>query len=131
MAYLQATCAEDILGEIEDEDERQGAAIVTRSLSAPVKQIAKNAGVEGEVVLAKIQSHYPEEPTYGWNARNAEYGDMLEMGVVDAAKITMNALENSASIAGLVLTTECLVTEIPVETTEEQRQQQFDEGYQM
>jgi len=100
--------------------------IVLKSLSAPVKQIAKNAGIEGEVVLAKIQAKYPENKNYGWNARSEEYGDMMEMGVVDPAKVTINALENSASIAGLVLTTECLVTEIPVTKSNRDIQDEFD-----
>jgi chaperonin GroEL len=63
---------------------------------------------------------------YGWNAANNKYCDLMEAGVVDPAKVTINAVENSASVAGLVLTTECLVTEIPVTETEEDRQRRFD-----
>ena len=63
---------------------------------------------------------------YGWNAATNKYGDLMASGVVDPAKVTCNAIENSASVAGLVLTTECLVTEIPVEETEEDRQRRFD-----
>jgi chaperonin GroEL len=63
---------------------------------------------------------------YGWNAANNKYCDLMEAGVVDPAKVTINAVENSASVAGLVLTTECLVTEIPVIETEDDRQRRFD-----
>lgn len=64
---------------------------------------------------------------WGWDAGAMEYCDLYERGVVDAAKVTINAIENSASVAGLVLTTECLVTEIPIELSEEQKQQMFDQ----
>mmetsp|Transcript_38643 Transcript_38643/g.89773 ORF Transcript_38643/g.89773 Transcript_38643/m.89773 type:complete len:101 (+) Transcript_38643:1699-2001(+) len=63
---------------------------------------------------------------YGWNAATSVYCDLFEAGVIDPAKVTINAIENSASVAGLVLTTECLVCEIPVTLTEEQKQAQFD-----
>lgn len=126
LAYLQHSYADKLMAEITDEDEAQGAKIVLKSLSAPVKQIAKNAGIEGEVILAKIKAKFDENRNYGWNARTNEYGDLLEMGVVDPAKVTINALENSASIAGLVLTTECLVTEIPVKKSDADIQAEFD-----
>lgn len=63
---------------------------------------------------------------WGWDANKMEFCDLMERGVLDPAKVTINAIENSASVAGLVLTTECLVTEIPIEMTEEMKQQLFD-----
>ena len=64
---------------------------------------------------------------WGWDAGSMEYCDLFERGVLDPAKVTINAIENSASVAGLVLTTECLVTEIPIEMTEEDKQRLFDQ----
>ena len=64
---------------------------------------------------------------WGWDAGASEYCDLMDRGVLDPAKVTINAIENSASVAGLVLTTECLVTEIPIEMTEEDRQRLFDQ----
>ena len=86
-----------------------GLDIVRRSLLSPVRAIAENAGLEGSVVLAKVQEG---EGNYGFNAATDEYGDMLEAGIVDPTKVVRSALQNAASIAGLLLTTETLVTEI-------------------
>jgi len=94
-----------------DEDERLGVEIMFRSLPAPMKQIAKNAGLEGEVVAEKCRG---KPYGFGYNAATDVYEDLLESGVLDPAKVTINALENAASIAALVLTTEVLITEIPV-----------------
>merc|ERR1712127_203055 len=114
---------------IEDEDERQGALILLRALSAPCMQVAENAGIEGAVVLSKIQNMATEKGFgRGWDANKMEYCDLYERGVIDPAKVTINAIENSASVAGLVLTTECLVTEIPVIMSEEQKQAMFDQS---
>lgn len=81
-----------------------------RSLPAPLKQIAKNAGKEGEVVAENCR-HKPFG--FGYNAATDRYEDLIASGVLDPAKVTINALENAASIAGLVLTTEVLVTDLP------------------
>ena len=81
-----------------------------RSLPAPIKQIAKNAGLEGEVVADKCRN---KPYGFGYNAATDTYEDLLKTGVLDPAKVTINALENAASIAALVLTTEVLITEIP------------------
>src|SRR5687767_10892061 len=87
-----------------------GVAILRRALEAPVRQIAENAGKEGSVVVAAVK----QQPVgHGWDALNDEYGDMFEKGIVDAAKVTRSALQNAASIAGMVLTTETLVTDLP------------------
>merc|ERR1711934_803531 len=80
------------------------------SLSAPIKQISKNAGLEGEVVAEKCRG---KPFGQGYNAATDTYEDLLATGVLDPAKVTINAIENAASIAALVLTTEVLVTEIP------------------
>jgi chaperonin GroEL len=93
-----------------DEDTRLGVEIMFRSLPAPIKQIAKNAGLEGEVVADKCRN---QPYGFGYNAATNTYEDLLSTGVLDPAKVTINAIENSASIAALVLTTEVLVTEIP------------------
>jgi chaperonin GroEL len=93
-----------------DEDERLGVEIMFRSLPAPLKQIAKNAGLEGEVVADKCRN---KPYGFGYNAATDTYEDLLATGVLDPAKVTINALENAASIAALVLTTEVLITEIP------------------
>ncbi len=81
-----------------------------KSLEAPAKQIADNAGSSGEVVVAKIRTLKGGE---GFDALKGEYGDMFKKGIVDAAKVTRSALQNAASIAALVLTTETLVSDIP------------------
>jgi chaperonin GroEL len=95
------------------EDEQIGANIVRRALEEPLRQIAQNAGVEGAVVLAKVRAEKGEN--YGYNAATEEYGDMVKDGVIDPAKVARYALQNAASIAGLMLTTEALVADIPEE----------------
>lgn len=112
---LNLHCDEDLKQSIlsecgEDEDYRLGVEIMFRSLPAPMKQIAKNAGLEGEVVVEKCRG---KPYGFGYNAATGVYEDLLETGVLDPAKVTINALENAASIASLVLTTEVLITEIP------------------
>ena len=90
-------------------DQSTGLNIIRRSLLSPVRAIAENAGMEGSVVVAKVQEG---EGNYGFNAATTEYGDMLEEGVVDPTKVVRSALQNASSIAGLLLTTETLITEI-------------------
>ena len=90
-------------------DEKTGAQIVARALTAPMKQIADNAGLDGGVIITKIRES--EKIGYGFDAYNEVYCDMLECGIVDPAKVTRCALQNSASIASTVLTTEAVVTE--------------------
>jgi chaperonin GroEL len=98
------------LGNLElDGDQETGRDIIRRSLLSPVRAIAENAGMEGSVVVAKIQEG---EGNFGFNAATAEYGDMLEEGIVDPTKVVRSALQNASSIAGLLLTTETLITEI-------------------
>jgi chaperonin GroEL len=127
LAHLQIVMAESIMAAMDGEDERQGAKIVLDALGAPAMQVAENAGIEGAVILAKIQALCEEKGFgHGWDAGPMEFCDLMERGVIDPAKVTINAIENSASVAGLVLTTECLVTEIPVTMTEEEKQAMFD-----
>ena len=92
-----------------DGDQETGLNIIRRSLLSPARAIAENAGMEGSVVVAKLQE---SEGNYGFNAATSEYGDMLEEGVVDPTKVVRSALQNASSIAGLLLTTETLITEI-------------------
>jgi len=94
-----------------DEDEQIGVNIVRRALEEPLRQIAQNAGVEGAVVLSKVRAEKGEN--YGYNAATDTYGDLLKEGVIDPAKVTRIALQNASSIAGLMLTTEALIAEIP------------------
>lgn len=112
---LHMSCDEELKQKIlnacsDDEDERLGVEIMFRSLPAPMKQIAKNAGLEGEVVADKCRN---KPFGFGYNAATDKYEDLLKTGVLDPAKVTINALENAASIAALVLTTEVLITELP------------------
>jgi len=93
-----------------DGDELVGVGIVKRALEEPARQIAHNAGFEGAVVIGKIRESKDEH--FGFNADSGEYGDMVKMGVIDPAKVTRLALQNAASIAGLMLTTEALVAEL-------------------
>ncbi len=92
-------------------DERTGAAILERALEEPIRIIAENAGQEGSVVVENIRNN--KSKTYGYDARDDVYVDVLKAGIIDPAKVTRSALENAASIAAMVLTTETLVTEIP------------------
>jgi chaperonin GroEL len=127
LAYLQDAMWDEVLDAMPDDDERQGAKILMSSLGAPCMQVATNAGIEGAVVLAKVQQHAKDNGFgWGWNAATFVYEDLFAAGVLDPAKVTINAVDNSASVAGMVLTTECLVTEIPIELTEEEKQAMYD-----
>ncbi len=92
------------------DEELTGALIVSRALVAPLKRIAENAGQNGAVVAERVKE---KDFNYGYNAANNEYVDMLEAGIVDPAKVTRSALQNAASIAAMVLTTECIVVDMP------------------
>ncbi len=94
-----------------DGDEKTGAQIVLKSLEEPVRQIAANAGIEGSVIVDKLKTK--GQVGYGYNALTGVYGDMIELGIVDPAKVTRSALQNAASVASTVLTTESLVADIP------------------
>ena len=92
-------------------DERTGARIVLKALEAPLRQIAQNAGLEGSVIIDKILSS--GKSNYGFDAQKEQYCDMIEAGIVDPTKVTRSALENAASVASMVLTTESLVADEP------------------
>ena len=92
-------------------DERTGVKIVVRALEEPMRQVAINAGLDGSVVVDKVRRS--KKNGYGFNVFTEEYCDMIEAGVVDPAKVTHSALQNAASVAAMVLTTESLVTDIP------------------
>ena len=92
-------------------DEKTGAAIVLKALEEPVRQIAANAGIEGSIIVDKLKTK--AQVGYGYNALTDVYGDMIELGIVDPAKVTRSALQNASSVASVVLTTESLVADIP------------------
>jgi len=94
----------------DNDDERIGVDIVKRAVEYPTRALAANAGVEGSVVVMEVKKRKGNE---GYNVSTGEYEDLVKAGVVDPKKVTRTALQNAASIAGLLLTTECLITEIP------------------
>jgi chaperonin GroEL len=93
-------------------DEKTGAEIVARAIEAPLRQLAANAGVEGALIVAEVKKG---TGNHGYNVATAKYEDLIKAGVVDPAKVTRSALQNAASISGLLLTTECLISDIPKE----------------
>lgn len=115
-ALINAMAAvEKLIAKLEG-DEKTGAKIVLRALEEPVRQIAANAGLEGSVIIENIRKNTKNKKTYGFDAFKGEYTDMIESGIVDPAKVTRSALQNAASVAAMVLTTESLVTDIKEET---------------
>ncbi len=96
---------------VDNEDEQIGVNIVKKALESPVKQIADNAGIEGSIVVEEIKKN--DDPNFGFNAATLEYGDMYKEGIIDPVKVVRCALQNAASVAGLMLTTECAIVEIP------------------
>ena len=96
---------------LDDADEQIGVRIIERALEEPIRQISQNAGVEGSIVVAKVREN--ESNSFGYNARTDEYEDLVQAGVIDPTKVTRTALQNAASIAGLLLTTESVVVERP------------------
>jgi chaperonin GroEL len=94
-------------------DEATGIQIVFRAVESPLRTIVENAGLEGSVVVAKVSEGKGD---YGYNAKTDEYVDMLKAGIIDPKKVTRVALENAASVAGMILTTECALVEIKEDT---------------
>ena len=108
VAMIRARAALDkVQGDNPDQD--QGVQIARQAMQEPLKQIVTNAGHEGSVILAKVEEG---KDSFGYNAATSEYGDMLKMGILDPTKVTRTALQNASSIAGLMITTECMVTEL-------------------
>ncbi|MBN2759259.1 MAG: chaperonin GroEL, partial [Rhodobacteraceae bacterium] len=95
----------------ENADQTVGIGIVRRAIEAPLRQIAENAGVDGSVVAGKIRES--EDKTFGFNAQTGEYGDMFKFGVIDPAKVVRTALQDAASVAGLLITTEAMIADKP------------------
>ncbi|MBP1148484.1 MULTISPECIES: chaperonin GroEL [Methylocaldum] len=109
VAFIRAQNAlKDLQGK--NHDQTVGIAILRRSIEEPLRQIVTNAGEEASVVLNRVQGG---EGTFGYNAATGEYGDMIQMGILDPTKVTRSALQNAASVAGLMLTTEAMVAEQP------------------
>ncbi|MCB1510105.1 MAG: chaperonin GroEL, partial [Hyphomicrobiaceae bacterium] len=109
VCLLKASAAISVEGE--NDDQEAGIAIVRRALQAPIRQIAENAGVEGSIVVGKVLE--TRGASFGYDAQNEEYGDMVEKGIIDPAKVVRTALQDAASIAGLLITTEAGVAESP------------------
>jgi chaperonin GroEL len=105
-----ASAVEDVIKKLEG-DEKIGATIIRRAIEEPLRMIVSNAGEEGAVVIGKI--HESKEPNFGYNAATGVYEDLVKAGVIDPTKVTRTALQNAASIAGLMLTTEAMISDIP------------------
>ena len=124
VAFIRAISAiESLKGE--NEDQNTGVSIIKKALEEPLRQIVRNAGLSGSVIIEKVKAGTGD---YGFNARNEQYENLYESGVIDPTKVTRIALENGASIAGLMLTTECLIFEKPLGKSELDAPA-FDGGY--
>lgn len=110
VALLRAQHAIDNL-QVSNEDQSVGIEITRRAMEAPLRQIVMNAGAEAAVILSTVVQH--KDVNYGYNAATGEYGDMIALGILDPTKVTRTALQNAASIASLMITTECMVTDAP------------------
>jgi chaperonin GroEL len=114
VAFLR--CLDSLKGvKVEDQDEQHGVNIVRRALEEPLRQIANNAGFEGSIVVEHVMSHTGDN---GFNAATGQYEDLMQSGIIDPTKVTRIALQNAASVSGLLLTTEAMVAEIPKEEKE-------------
>jgi chaperonin GroEL len=115
VALLRASKAIDALKL--DGDQKVGAEIVRRAIEAPIRWIANNAGMEGSIVVSKVKEN-TKDAAFGYNAATDTYEDLVKAGVIDPTKVVRSALQNAASIASLLLTTEAMVSEIPEEKKE-------------
>jgi chaperonin GroEL len=109
VALIRCLPAIDAL-KLTDADEQIGVEIVKRAVESPLRTLANNAGVEGSVIVQEVRKRKGND---GYNVATGEYEDLVKAGVVDPKKVTRSALQNASSIAGLLLTTECLITEAP------------------
>ncbi|CDX56578.1 60 kDa chaperonin (Protein Cpn60) (groEL protein) [Mesorhizobium plurifarium] len=114
VALLRAAKALDAVA-VDNPDQRYGVDIVRRAIEAPARQIAENAGSEGSIIVGKLREK--TDFAYGWNAQTGEYGDLYKQGVIDPAKVVRTALQDAASVAGLLVTTEAMVAEKPKKET--------------
>ncbi len=110
VALLRATKALDAVA-VDNSDQIYGVDIVRRAIEAPARQIAENAGAEGSIIVGKLREK--TDFAYGWNAQTGEYGDLYKQGVIDPAKVVRTALQDAASVAGLLVTPEAMVAEKP------------------
>jgi len=113
VAYLRCIPALDRLGKELDEDEKVGVNIVRRALEQPLRVLCENAGVEGSIVVERVKTYKGEEKFTGFDVDKEVYVDMFKAGIIDPTKVARTALQNAASVASLLLTTEALITEIP------------------
>ncbi|HEX4297373.1 MAG TPA: chaperonin GroEL, partial [Devosia sp.] len=109
VALLRASNALKAKGE--NADQQAGINLVKRALQEPIRQIVQNSGAEGSVVVGKILENASE--TYGYDAQTGEFGDMIKMGIIDPVKVVRTALQDAASVAGLLITTEAMIAEVP------------------
>jgi chaperonin GroEL len=110
VALLRAMKAIDKL-RVANDDQKTGAEIVRKALSWPARQIALNAGEDGSIVIGKILDK--EQYNYGFDAQNGEYGNLVTKGIIDPTKVVRVALQGAASVAGLLITTEAMVAQVP------------------
>ena len=110
VALLRAAAALDSIKGL-NPDQEAGLGILRRALMAPIRQISENAGVEGSIVVARVLEN--SSPTFGFNAQTEQYVDMVQAGVIDPVKVVRTALQDAASVAGLLITTEAAVAAAP------------------
>jgi chaperonin GroEL len=113
VAYLRSLGALDRFAKEMEGDEMVGVNIIRRALEQPLRTLCDNAGLEGSLVLEKVKAYKGEEKFYGFNVDTEQYVDMFKAGIIDPTKVSRTALQNAASVASLLLTTEALITEIP------------------
>lgn len=120
-AYLRCIGAFESIDDLENDDQRTGVNIVRRAIEEPIRQILINSGIAPDVVINNIM--FSSASNYGFNAYTGEYGDMFEQGVIDPTKVSRVALENAASVASLIITTETTIVSIPSEDNNQMNQQ--------
>jgi len=113
VAYIRCLGALDRLAKEMDTDEKVGVNIIRRALEQPLRTLCTNAGIEGSIVVEKVKQYKGEEKYFGFDVDKEVYVDMFKAGIIDPTKVARSALQNAASVASLLLTTEALVTEIP------------------
>ncbi len=114
VALLRATKALQDL-KVDNDDQKTGVEIVRKAIHWPARQIVENAGVDGSIVVGKLLEH--KDYAYGYDAQKEEYGDLFKLGIIDPTKVVRTALQDAASVAGLLITTEAMVAEKPKKQT--------------
>ena len=107
----------------ENEDETVGIQIIRRAIEEPLRQICANAGVEGSVIITEVSKQ--SDTNFGYNARTGAYVNMIETGIIDPSKVTRVALQNAASVASMIMTTECAVVNLPEESKQPQTNNEY------